>query len=57
MSSERLERAIRQAAQSQFTIDEVVEAVCLSIGDVREEFRKEIASLRAEIEALKEAKK
>ncbi|MQW67850.1 hypothetical protein GHK50_29915 [Sinorhizobium medicae] len=57
MSSERVERAIKQAAQSRYTVDEVVAAMELAFGDLRQEFLAEIDALTAEIEALKEAKK
>ncbi|MCA1366477.1 hypothetical protein I6F15_03530 [Bradyrhizobium sp. BRP14] len=57
MSSERLERAIRRAAQSRFTIDEVIEATELAFGDMQREFSAEIDALRAEIETLKQERK
>ncbi|ASQ11083.1 hypothetical protein [Sinorhizobium meliloti] len=60
MSSERLERAIEAVTgnvssdeQSKYTIDELIEAIGLTFGDVREELRAEIKQLRDEIEALK----
>lgn len=55
--TDRLERALRQTTQSKYTIDELIEAIGLTFGDMRKEFHAEIDALRAEIETLKQERK